>query len=113
MYVPGVHSSQCDPINYPNSELVKLQPATTTALTILAYILLSIFIIMRLFIKKKGRGAVCRAVTMLGFILFSTIDLIWVLVSEDRASTAIVNIFNVMLLLFFVRAIREVWIQFM
>ena len=49
---------------------------------------------------------------MLTMILISTIDLIWVLADGDRSSTAIVSIFNVLLVLFFVRAIREVWIQF-
>lgn len=67
---------------------------------------------MRLFIKKKSKGAVCRATCMLLMILSSTIDLIWVLADGDRPAAAIVNIFNVMLVLFFVRAIREVWIQF-
>ena len=65
---------------------------------------------MRLFIKKKSKGAVCRATCMLIMILSSTIDLIWVLADGDRSASAIVNIFNVMLVLFFVRAIREVWI---
>ena len=49
---------------------------------------------------------------MLIMILSSMIDLIWVLADGDRSASAIVNIFNVMLVLFFVRAIREVWIQF-
>ena len=68
---------------------------------------------MRLFIKKKSKGAVCRASCMLIMILVSTIDMIWVLAADNRSSATIVNIFNVMLILFFVRAIREVWIQFM
>ena len=67
---------------------------------------------MRLIIKKKGRGAVCRAVCMLVLILASTIDLLWVLIDDGRAAAPTVNIFNVILLLFFVRSIREVWIQF-
>lgn len=112
-YTPGLHSAQCDPENYPNSELIKLQPSTTTALTIVAYILLSVFIVMRLVIKKKSKGAICRAVCMLTIIVACTIDLMWVLMSSNRSSATIVSICNVILLLFFVRSIREVWIQFM
>ena len=84
----------------------------TSILTVLAYLLLSVFIIMRLFIKKKSRGAVCRAVCMLTMILTCMIELIWVWVDDGRSTVAIVNIFNVLLILFFVRAIREVWVQF-
>ena len=109
---PGVRTDQCDPENYPNSNMFKLPTWLTSTLTVLAYILLSLFIIMRLFIKKKSRGAVCRAVCMLTMILTCTIDLVWVWLDDARSTVALVNIFNVLLILFFVRAIREVWVQF-
>ena len=82
----------------------------TSGLTILAYILLSIFIVMRLFIKKKSKGAVCRAICMLTMILTCTADLVWVWFDDNRSTVGIVNIFNVLLILFFVRSIREVWV---
>ena len=107
-----MRSDQCDPDNYPNSNVFKLPTWLTSFLTVLAYILLSVFIIMRLFIKKKSRGAVCRAVCMLTMILTCTIDLVWVWLDDNRSTVALVNIFNVLLILFFVRAIREVWVQF-
>lgn len=107
-----MRSDQCDPENYPNSNVFKLPTWLTSMLTVLAYILLSVFIIMRLFIKKKSRGAVCRAVCMLTMILTCTIDLVWVWLDDNRSTVALVNIFNVLLILFFVRAIREVWVQF-
>ena len=50
---------------------------------------------------------------MLTIIVACTIDLMWVLMSSNRSSATIVSICNVILLLFFVRSIREVWIQFM
>lgn len=49
---------------------------------------------------------------MCSLMLISTFDLLWVAISDKRATTPIVDIFNVFLILFFVRAIREVWIQF-
>ena len=93
--------------------MLKIPPAMTNFLMITAYILLSIFIIMRLFIKKRSRSAICRSGCMLILMLISTIEIIWVAVSSHRSTAAIVNVFNVFLLLFFVRAIREVWLQFM
>lgn len=111
--VAGFTKNQCDPENYPNSNMLKLTPGMTTFLTILAYILLSIFIVMRLFIKKRSRSAKCRSSCMIGLMLVSIIEMVWVLLDSHRSTTTIVNIFNVMILLFFVRAIREVWLQFM
>ena len=82
----------------------------TTALTLIAYTLLTIFIIMRLFIKKRSASAKCRSSVMCLLMLISAGDLIWVLAASNRGTTAVVNIFNVFLILFFVRAIREIWI---
>ena len=82
------------------------------ALTLTSYFLLGIFIVMRLFIKKKSRSSVFRAVLMLIMMLVSSINLIWVEIDDQRTSTVTVNILNVVILLFFVRAIREVWLSF-
>ena len=49
---------------------------------------------------------------MLIMMLVSSINLIWVEVDDQRTSTVLVNILNVVILLFFVRAIREVWVSF-
>ena len=113
LYTKGFSKTECDPENYPNSNFVKFPPAFTTFLTLLAYCLLSIFVVMRLFIKKKTKSAIIRSSIMMLMMLISSIDLIWVFSDNNRSTTPIVNIFNVCLLLFFVRAIREVWIQFM
>lgn len=91
---------------------MKLPPALTTCLTLLAYALLSIFIVMRLFIKKRSNSAIFRSVGMGALMLISAIDLIWVFADDHKSTTWVVNIFNVFLILFFIRAIREIWIQF-
>lgn len=109
---PGIHSEQCEPDKYPNSNLMKLPPVLTTFLTLLAYALLSIFIVMRLFIKKRSNSAIIRSVGMGALMLISAIDLIWVFADDHKSTTWVVNIFNVFLILFFIRAIREIWIQF-
>ena len=110
LYTKGFSKSQCDPENYPNSNFVKFPPALSTFLTLIAYCLLSIFVVMRLFIKKKSKSAIIRSSIMIIIMLFSSVDLIWVLADSNKSTTTIVNIFNVCLLLFFIRAIREVWI---
>ena len=45
-------------------------------------------------------------------MLFSAGDLIWVSLDKSRTVTWVVPILNVALILFFIRAIREIWIQF-
>ena len=45
-------------------------------------------------------------------MIFCTGDLIWVSLDSGRVTTWVVSILNVALILFFIRAIREVWIQF-
>ena len=67
---------------------------------------------MRLFIKKRSSTAICRSVTMGLIMIFCTGDLIWVSLDSGRVTTWVVSILNVALILFFIRAIREVWIQF-
>jgi hypothetical protein len=86
--------------------------SATAALCVIAYALLTVFIVMRLYIKKKSRGSVCRASTMLLMMLIGTVDIIWVTIDETRSVTTMVNFINVALILFFIRSIREVWIQF-
>ena len=110
---PGfLKNDQCSPDEYPNSNLPKIQPGLYMALTLTSYVLLSVFVVMRLFIKKKSRSSVCRASIMLFMMFISTVNLVWVEIDSNRTSTVMVNILNVIILLFFVRAIREVWIQF-
>ena len=84
----------------------------TAAMYMCAYAMLSLFIIMRLFIKKRSRSAIARASFMLFIIAVCTIDLIVVVADNTKSTTTLVNILNVLLILFFVRAIREVWLQF-
>ena len=49
---------------------------------------------------------------MLLMMLIGTVDIIWVTIDETRSVTTMVNFINVALILFFIRSIREVWIQF-
>ena len=111
-YTPKIHTGQCNPEEYPNSEIFYILPNEMTALLIICYTCLTTFIVMRLFIKKRDKGSIFRSTVMLGMIFTSTIDLLWVFVFENRSATVVTDIFNVFLLLFFVRSIREVWIQF-
>ena len=85
----------------------------TTTLNLLAYAMLSTFIVMRLVIKKRSKSALVRSIAMLTLILVASGDLLWVMCSPYRSTTVVVQVFNVVLILFFVRAIREVWIQFL
>jgi len=97
---------------YPNSELFKFPPTVALVLTFTAYVFLAIFVVMRLFIKKRSSSAICRSISMCAIMLFSAGDLIWVSLDKSRTVTWVVPILNVALLLFFIRAIREIWIQF-
>ena len=92
--------------------MFKFPKQVGNGLTVIAYMLLSIFIVMRLFIKKIDGDAICRSTTMIIMMLASTIDIIWVAFDRHRSTSWIVPIFNVAIILFFVRSIREVWIQF-
>ena len=112
LVIPRQHVDQCNPEDYPNSEIFYILPGEMTALLLLCYVCLSTFIIMRLFIKKRDRGSIFRSTVMLGMVLASTIDLLWVFFLDGRSATVVTDIFNVFLLLFFVRSIREVWMQF-
>lgn len=67
---------------------------------------------MRLFIKKRTTSAIVRTILMCSLMLVCIFDLLWMGISDSKSTTSIVDIFNVFLILFFVRAIREVWIQF-
>lgn len=80
------------------------------AFSIAAYLFLSIFVILRLFIKKRDRGAICRSSAMFLCMLISIADLIWVALDHNRKTSWLMPIFNCTLILLFVRAIREVWI---
>jgi len=102
-------AENCMPEEYPNSNVPKFSPGFTTSLTLISYIFLATFVVMRLFIKKRTKSAVIRSVLMGALMLCCSVDLIWILVDQHRSTTPLVNIFNVMLILFFVRAIREVW----
>lgn len=108
----GKQFQDCDPEEYPNSNMSKVKIKTSSSLLIIAYIILGGFIVLRLFIKKRSTSSIIRTVIMCSLMLFCIADLLWVTISENKSTTSIVDIFNVFLILFFVRAIREVWIQF-
>ena len=76
-----------------------------------AYCVLATFIIMRLSIKKITTSVVVRSTIMLMIISVSFVDLLIVELLTSRPTTYITEFINVCILLFFIRAIREVWIQ--
>ena len=90
--------------------MFKFPPNVAVGLTLTAYGLLMIFIVMRLFIKKRSRSALCRSGAMITLMLICTGDMIWVLCDDARTSSWLVPIFNVALILLFIRSIREIWI---
>jgi len=112
LYEKGFHKEHCDPEHYPNSQFPKFPPEVSTSLNLLAYSLLCIFIIMRLYIKKLSMSAVVRSCIMFVIMLLAVADMFWVLLDDKRTTSWLVPIMNVSLLIFFVRTIREVWIQF-
>ena len=104
------HDKDCYRDEYPNSNIKYFSPEATTSIYLIAYILLSIFILMRLFIKKRTKSAIIRSLVMGALMLGSSIDLLYVLIDKDRNTTSVVNCINVVVILMFVRAIREVWL---
>jgi len=110
LYTGGWEQDQCNNEVYPNSGLFKFPPNVALVLCLIAYFLLSIFIVMRLFIKKRSNGAICRSVFMALIMLICCVDLLWVTFDDHRTTSFIVPIANVALILLFIRAIREVWI---
>jgi hypothetical protein len=87
-----------------------LQPVTTHILYYLAYTILSFFIILRLFLKKRTTSSLFRAAIMLVLMLIASVDMMSS--SMDGTFENFMTVFiNVTLLLFFIRSLREVWVQ--
>lgn len=103
--------NQCENDIYVNSDIYKLPPWITRGLYMFAYCVLATFIIMRLSIKKITTSVVVRSTIMLMIISVSFVDLLIVELLTSRPTTYITEFINVCILLFFIRAIREVWIQ--
>ncbi len=76
----------------------------------LAYIILSAFIIVRLIIKKITTSVKVRSTIMLLIIAVSFVDLLSIELFTIRETTYLTQFMNVMIITFFIRAIREVWI---
>ena len=75
-----------------------------------SYCVLAAFIIMRLSIKKITISVVVRSTIMLLILSISFIDLLVVEMLKTRETTYFTEFINVVLILFFIRSIREVWI---
>ena len=66
---------------------------------------------MRLSIKKITISVVVRSTIMLLVLSISFVDLLVVESLQSRQTTYFTEFINVVLILFFIRSIREVWIQ--
>ena len=66
---------------------------------------------MRLSIKKITVSVVVRSTIMLLILAISFVDLLIVELLSSRETTYFTEFINVVLILFFIRSIREVWIQ--
>ena len=88
----------------------KVKKIWSASLLVVAYFILGSFIVMRLIIKKRTRHAVVRSGLMLLLMLGAMVDIITVKVrSVDTYIAA--EFINVILLLFFIRNLRENWGQ--
>ena len=109
-YDPESPDNQCENRVYLNSNIYKLPPWVTRGLYMFAYCVLAAFIIMRLSIKKITVSVVVRSTIMLLIIAVGFVDLLLVELVAARAATYFTEFINVLIILFFIRAIREVWI---
>ena len=110
-YDPYNYDNQCDNEKNINSNVPKLPPKVSRLMYMLAYCILASFVIMRLSIKKITTSVVVRSTVMLFVLSFSFIDLLIVQSLESRTDTYFTGFINVVVILFFIRSIREVWIQ--
>ena len=77
----------------------------------ISYFILASFIVMRLSIKKITTKVAVRSTVMLLVLTIGLVDLLVVHAFESRTETYLTGFINVFVLLFFIRSIREVWIQ--
>ena len=101
----------CDGNEVPISDVPYLNDSVCYALYILGYIILGTFVIMRLFIKKVTKSAIIRSAFMLTLMLAGIIDLSICIGNPLREFSPATDFINVVLILFFVRSVREVWFQ--
>ena len=109
-YDPSNLENQCENKIYITSDIYKLEPWITRGLYMFSYCILAAFIIMRLSIKKITISVVVRSTIMLLILAVSFIDLLVVEMIKTRDTTYFTEFINVVLILFFIRSIREVWI---
>ena len=109
-YKPHYYKDQCDNDKNVNSNIPKLPPTVSRMMYMLAYCILASFIIMRLSIKKITTSVVVRSTVMLLVLTISFVDLLVVHSLESRTVSYLTGFINVVLILFFIRSIREVWI---
>ena len=69
-------SQQCLPEVYPNSMLWKMPPLFAGLLNILCYVVLSCFIVGRLFVKKRTTSSVARTAFLMAVMLIGVTDFV-------------------------------------
>ena len=64
---------------------------------------------MRLYIKQRTRSSNIRAVGMLSLLSFALIEQILLIARPDRNINIYNNIINIIIVVLFIRQVREVW----
>ena len=103
--------NDCEPSIYPNSNIPKIEPTYISIVYLVSYFILGVFVIMRLFTKKRTRSALCRTYAILLILAISIIDQIVLITDPTKQLSALTDTINVIIVVTFVRAIREVWMQ--
>lgn len=103
-------SQQCLPEVYPNSTLWQMPPIYGGVLNMLCYLILSFFIVVRLFVKKRTKSSIARTVFLITMMLVGVADFAYHAINGKSDQDVIVFV-NILFLLAFIRNLREVWIQ--
>ena len=93
------------------SGFFKFQPRSIAFVYTITYLVLAIFSILRLFVKKRTKSANIRTAGMLLILLISIIDQSLLIANPDRVLANYTDIINVILVVMYTRQIREVWMQ--
>ena len=59
---------------YPNSNILKISPTYISIVYIMSYTILALFVIMRLFIKKRTKSALFRTYCILAILSLGLFD---------------------------------------
>jgi len=67
-------SQQCLPEMYPNSTIWQMPPLYAGLINMLCYLILSFFIVVRLFVKKRTKSSIARTVFLITMMLVGVAD---------------------------------------